>query len=286
MNMKPILYSVANILLASSMTGCVYDAPDRDDVEYLTNDSLPSHTIYQPSDLDNIASPLPVVAWGVGGCTLPGVSVGVFLAEITAAGYLVVSNNSPLSTFPTSSDMLLETIDWAETQNADPDSPYFGKLDTENVALMGHSCGGLEALHAGANDPRIDTVIAVGSGIFDSGSLGGATKDDLLTLPNTLWMNGGPEDIAYPQAENDYAEVPDYVSVVWANYDLSERGSGLFGAHNGTLNDEAGGEYARASILWLDWQLKGVDDNQSQFMQETCGLCSADSKWSVQSKNW
>ena len=283
---KRARYPLAGLIFSIPLAGCVYDAPSRDDVEYLTDDSLPSHTIYQPADLDGIETPLPVVAWGVGGCTLPGVSVGVFLAEITAAGYLVVSNNAPWSTFPTSSDMLIETLDWAEIQNADPDSPYFRKLDTENVALMGHSCGGLEALHAGAGDPRVDTVIAVGSGIFDSGGLGGATKDDLLTLPNTLWMNGGPEDIAYPQAESDYAEVPDYVSVVWANYDLSERGSGLFGAHNGTLNDEAGGEYARASILWLDWHLKGINANQSQFMQDTCGLCATDSKWSVQSKNW
>ncbi|MEC8444092.1 MAG: alpha/beta hydrolase [Pseudomonadota bacterium] len=269
-----------------TLSACVYDAPTRDDIEYLTDESLPSHTIYQPTNLDSVTTPLPVVAWGVGGCTLPGVSVGVFLAEISAAGYLVVSNNSPWSTFPTSSDMLIETLDWAEVQNSDPASEYFGKLDVDNVALMGHSCGGLEALHAGANDPRVDTVIAVGSGIFDSGSLGGATKDDLLTLPPTLWMNGGPEDIAYPQAENDYADVPDYVPVVWANYDLSDRGAGLFGAHNGTLNDEAGGEYARASILWLDWLLKGQESNQVQFMEASCGLCDADERWSVQSKNW
>ncbi|MEQ3692366.1 MAG: hypothetical protein ABNH16_16675 [Thalassolituus sp.] len=284
--MKKLTIATTGVLLTSFLTGCVYDAPDRADVTYETDDNLPRHTVYRPTDMDSVTSPLPVVAWGVGGCTLPGTSVGVFLAEITAAGYLVVSDNNPLATNPTNSDMMLETLDWAEAQNSDPSSIYYRKLDTENMALMGHSCGGLQALHSGATDPRVDTVIAVGSGIFELGGLGGASKEDLLTLPSTLWMNGGPEDIAYPQAESDFAEVPAYVPAVWANYDLTERGSGLFGAHNGTLNDEAGGEYARVSILWLDFMLKGKSDNQAQFMQDSCGLCNADVKWTVQSKHW
>lgn len=284
--MKKLVIATTSAVLAGMISGCVYDAPDRVDVTYETDDNLPSHTVYRPTAMEAVTEPLPVVAWGVGGCTLPGTSVGVFLAEITAAGYLVVSDNNPVATFPTTAEMMIETLDWAETQNSDPSSIYFRKLDTENMALMGHSCGGLQALHSGSIDPRVDTVIAVGSGIFESGGLGGATKDDLLTLPPTLWMNGGPEDIAYPQAEADFAEVHAYVPAVWANYDLTERGSGLFGAHNGTLNDELGGEYARASILWLDFMLKGKTENQAQFMQDTCGLCDADPKWSVQSKNW
>lgn len=283
---KYMIKASAAIVAAGIIAGCVYDAPTRDDLTYTTDDTLSQHTIYYPTNLSSVTEPMPVVAWGVGGCTLPGTSVGVFLGEITAAGYLVISNNNPNATYPTNSDMLLESVDWAEMQNIDPDSIFFGKLDTDHVALMGHSCGGLEALHAGAADPRIDTVIAVGSGIFETGSLGGATMDDLLTLPPTLWMNGGPEDIAYPQAEVNFAEVPTYVPAVWANYDLTERGSGLFGAHNGTLNDDNGGEYARASVLWLDFMLKGMTANQAQFMQDTCGLCDADIKWSVQSKNW
>lgn len=284
--MKKLAIATTSVVLAGMISGCVYDAPDREDVTYETDDTLSSHTIYRPTDMAAVTESLPVVAWGVGGCILPGTSVGVFLAEITAAGYLVVSDNNPTATSPTGADMMIETLDWAEVQNSDPSSIYYRKLDTENMALMGHSCGGLQALHSGAADPRVDTVIAVGSGIFESGGLGGATKDDLLTLPSTLWMNGGPEDIAYPQAEADFAEVPVYVPSVWANYDLTERGSGLFGAHNGTLNDELGGEYARASILWLDFMLKGKTENQAQFMQDTCGLCDADPKWSVQSKNW
>lgn len=64
--------------------------------------------------MTSVTTPLPVVTWGVGSCTLPGTSVGVFLAEITAAGYLVVSDNNPLATNPTNSDMMLETLDWAE----------------------------------------------------------------------------------------------------------------------------------------------------------------------------
>jgi hypothetical protein len=157
-------------------------------------------------------------------------------------------------------------------------------LDTTKVAVMGHSCGGLLALHVGG-DPRISTVVAWNSGIFEAGNLGGATKSDLNDLHGpTLWVNGGPLDIAYPQAQSDFALVPASVPAVWANYDLSDKGAGLTGAHYGTFGDHHGGEFARVGALWLDFTLKGDATARAQFVGP-CELCSAP-KWTVQSKGF
>ena len=151
---------------------------------------------------------------------------------------------------------------------------------------MGQSCGGLEALAAGS-DPRVTSVVAWNSGIFEDGSVGDITKDALNDLHTpTMWVNSGPLDIAYPQAETDYAMVPDHIPAIWANYDLSENGDGIRGAHLGTFFEEDGGEFGRVAVLWLDFQLKGVTENKSQFIGPECGLCAYDPKWTVQYKNW
>jgi len=248
--------------------------------------TLPDHSIYRPADLSALNEKLPIVVWGEGACGTSSTVFGEFLAQIAHANYFVIANNGLVQFKGTTSDMLLDAIDWAITENSREDSKYFDKIDTTKIAMMGQSCGGLEALHAG-DDPRISTVVAWNSGIFDTGSLAGATKADLKELHTpTLWVNGGPKDIAYPQAAKDFAQVPATVPAVWANYDLTERGGSLFGAHMGTFWDPNGGAFAQAGILWLDFTLKGIEENKAYFIGTDCGLCANDPKWSVSYKNW
>jgi len=99
-----------------------------------------------------------------------------------------------------------------------------------------------------------------------------------------MWVNAGPLDIAYPQAEKDYAEVPDTVPAVWANLDLSDRGGGVFGAHLGTYFEPHGGAFAGVALHWLDFALKGDRRAGTTFLGP-CTLCS-EPGWSVQAKNW
>lgn len=281
---KHFLFTYVFMLIFSmGISGC--DSADPD-VKLEQDPGLKNHTIYRPKDLEGLEEKLPIVVWGAGGCISPGFAYNDFLSEIASKHYLVIASNGIFQTRLSNPDMLIEAIDWAISENSRPESKYFGKINTEKVASMGQSCGGLEALHAGA-DPRVTTVVAWNSGIFDTGSLGGATKDDLLTLHTpTMWVNSGPKDIAYAQAEKDYAAVPDYVPAVWANYDLSENGTGVTGAHLGTFFEEKGGEFGRVAILWLDYLLKGVEENKAEFVGPDCPLCAYDPKWTVQYKNW
>jgi len=271
-----------------TISGCLPSDPG---VVAEEDPTLPNHSIYRPADLTTLNEKLPIVVWGEGGCFLPSSAFGEFLGSIALANYLVIANNGIVQLKGTTPDMLLDAIDWAIEENNREDSKYFDKIDTTKIAVMGQSCGGLEALHVG-DDPRVSTVVAWNSGIFDSGTLGsgnlgGATKADLQELHTpTLWVNGGSKDIAYPQAAKDFEQVPDHVPAVWANYDLTDRGGSLLGAHMGTFFDPDGGAFAQAGILWLDFTLKGVDENKSYFVGAECGLCSTDPKWSISYKNW
>ena len=59
-------------------------------------------------------------------------------------------------------------LEWAIAQNSDKDSPYYGKLDVDNIAAAGMSCGGLQALHM-SDDARIKTIMVMNSGYFNGG---------------------------------------------------------------------------------------------------------------------
>jgi len=58
-------------------------------------------------------------------------------------------------------DHALRVIDWTAEQNADPTSPIFGMVDTDTVAMAGHSLGGSASLVAMPQDDRIRTVVSI-----------------------------------------------------------------------------------------------------------------------------
>jgi hypothetical protein len=144
---------------------------------------LPGHTIYRPEDLSPFskANPLPVAAWGNGGCANSSTFYAPFLAEIASRGFLVIAIG-PYTPAPaakssggggmgggTQSAQLLEALDWATAENKRSGSKYYGKVDPTKFAVFGHSCGGLQSLEV-APDPRVSTVLVMDSGVVTPGA--------------------------------------------------------------------------------------------------------------------
>jgi len=89
-----------------------------------------------------------------------------------------------------------------------------------------------------------------------------------------FYLIGGPSDIAYPNATDDFARI-EKVPVVMANLDVG---------HGGTYRQPNGGEFGKAAVAWLKWQLKGDQAARKMFVGADCGLCS-NAAWKVQVKN-
>ncbi len=136
---------------------------------------------------------------------------------------------------------LIQAIDWAMAENARPCSQYYQKLDTAKVAVMGQSCGGLMALNA-AGDRRLTTVVAWNSGLLSPDQ----KVYDSLHTPLAI-IDGGSEDIAYANGARDFDQISS-VPVVFANYPYG---------HMGAYAEDNGGEFGKAGIAWLKWQMLG-----------------------------
>jgi dienelactone hydrolase len=276
--------------------------------------NLPTHTIYRPADLTPFTGrqKLPIISWGNGACSNAGTLFKVFLTQIASHGYLAISigsKDTPLPAFArrasagngetgpaaapesppaapaaplvmmSQDQQLIDAIDWAVSENQRKDSPYYGHLDPSKIAVMGQSCGGLQAI-AVSTDPRIKTTVVWNSGVFSAATaphmaMPGATKDSLRKFhaPVAYFM-GGPADVAYVNAEDDFKQIVN-VPVFKAN---------LHVGHGGTYNHPGGGWFGEVGVAWLDWRLKGDRQAARYFAGSDCTLCT-NPIWSVEKKN-
>jgi hypothetical protein len=261
-----------------------------------TDPSLPTHTIYRPADLSALGvQKMPIVAWGNGGCINSGRSAQNFLNKIASHGFFVVAigpDNVPAPDLsglkpgdrlpPLSPEMvskssqLIDGINWAIAENSRVGSPYYDKLDTKAIAVMGASCGGMQAI-AVSGDPRVKTSIIWNSGVMTVSQemYMPAVKEDLKKFHAPVaYFIGGPADIAYPASEDDFKLI-EGVPVFNANLNVG---------HGGTMGQPNAGWWGEVGVAWLSWQLKGDKEAAKMFEGEKCGLC-VEPVWTVKKKN-
>ncbi|MCO6044038.1 family 43 glycosylhydrolase [Aeoliella sp. ICT_H6.2] len=229
--------------------------------------TLPTHTVYRPRDLDAAfrqEGKLPIIVFANGGCSDSSITHEKVLSEIASHGYVVIAIGALKMTSGerrggrTEATMLTDAIDWIAAQNSDESSSYHERVDLSKIASGGQSCGGAQIL-AVAADSRIKTYMMFNSGMGEM-SMAGASKESLSDLHGPIvYIVGGPSDVATSNAEKDYQNIAD-VPVAFANL--------LEGGHMGTFAEEHGGSFSRIALAWLDWQLKGQDQNAAIFLAD------------------
>ncbi|HEY5567785.1 MAG TPA: hypothetical protein VIM81_11150, partial [Gammaproteobacteria bacterium] len=127
----------------------------------------PGYIVFRPANLDAFPArdTLPVLVWGNGGCAIDSTGYSGFLTTIASHGFLVLGTapQEGAERRQAMADDLRAAVDWAEAETKRAGSPLNGKIATDQVAVMGQSCGGFLSVSLGA-DPRVDTI-----GVFNSG---------------------------------------------------------------------------------------------------------------------
>jgi len=263
---------------------------------------------------------LPVVVWANGACVNVGNRFRPFLTEIASHGYLVLAlgaigprevesatsgstwRGPPAPGSPaaraiaegrmpapgstrtpppeTSPQQMIEAIDWAVAESTRGGSALAGRIDASAVAVMGQSCGGIQAI-AAARDRRVKTLGVWNSGLFSDDSrplaIAGAdvTKAALQSLhTSTIYVTGEPSEVAFRNADDDFDRIGG-VPVFRAWLD----GTG----HSGTYRESNGGAYAPVAVAWLNWQLRGDVRAAPMFQGPDCDLCR-NPRWHVRKK--
>ena len=170
---------------------------------------------------------------------------------------------------------LKQALEWVIAQNADKNSPYYGKLDIDNIAAAGMSCGGLQALHM-SGDARIKTILVMNSGYF--GSDDSEDKASLATMKqkSVIWILGGSTDIAWENGNDDFKRMSGSMPACLVSLD----GIG----HGGTYMQPHGGDYAKVAGAWLKWWLKGDKEASTMFTGNEPGVSKMEG-WMIERKN-
>ncbi|WP_119728152.1 poly(ethylene terephthalate) hydrolase family protein [Thermomonospora amylolytica] len=277
MNLGRFVRRVITVAAAFTLIGTLLNAPAAYaapggsgpyPADYETTLRLWNHTVYRP---ENIPADIrmPIVAWGNGACRADGTWFENILKEFASHGFLVIANGRPGGTGQTDAEMLTDAIDWAIAENTRIGSKYRGRIDTTKIAVMGQSCGGIEAYEASA-DPRVTTTV-----LYNSGMLSDAENWRLSRLHAPIaYFIGGPTDIAYENAMDDWNRLPSGLPAFMGNLDVG---------HFGTFSQPNGGEFGRVGSAWLKWRLKGDTAAGRLFVGSNCGLCGTE--WDVRQKN-
>ena len=264
---------------------------------------LPFHTVYRPQDLARVDGAVPVLLWGNGACKASNLRYWDVLGTLAAHGYVVVAYGDA----DAESDMEKRTVTPQRMQDAlhwlaheARSQPGYEQLDAGRVGVVGTSCGGLEALVAGA-DARVGSVGALNTGFFATGhpmgaALGGYVTQDVKHIrAPTLFVVGGPTDIAHPQAVANFhaARAPVVLannpagghSGFWAGIrtttDANDPSRVLDQRIDYTITHEA----VEVLVRWFDWTLKGDAGQGDYFLGPECGLCTVPG-WRVTSRNF
>jgi hypothetical protein len=216
------------------------------------------YTLFRPEPLEP-GKTYPLLTWGNGTCSHP-LLFDELINHVVSHGFIVIASNSRQ---PGDGKVMLRGIDFMLSENANKDSPLYGKIDTKMIGAFGHSQGSMATAKAGADKRIVVTVPIMGASAADARMLNGPT----------FLIAGEKDTIVAPSGIRDAYNA----ATVPAVYGLSLGQDHLMpGLKPDVIWD--------AVTAWFKIHLAGDQQARGMFYGDQCTLCK-DPRWQVQRKN-
>jgi len=228
----------------------------------------PTSGLFYPTELGKDGLKHPVFVWGCGGMTNPSFYVDV-LEHIASHGFIVIGEVSEIGD---NGLPLTACIDWIIDENNRAQSVFYQKVDTDKIALGGHSIGSVNSFLV-ATDPRITTTIHVAGGSLDD-----------IYDPNAETTGKGGRSLVHPvayiSAESDMFGNVEKLEKDYANTTVPAFMTIISGTEHIAIT------LAALPVMtgWLRWHLGGETERRSMFLDPTGEFCTG--IYLSKNKNW
>ena len=225
--------------------------------------AAPQFTLFRPADLAQGGLCHPVITWGNGTGSAPS-TYKVLLNQLASHGFVVIASNSPNVAQGTPAPMIVG-VTWVLSQNDDPTSEMYQRIDTTHIGATGHSQGAFATTTAGA-DSHITTIAPIC----------GAQAQRNLHGPALLLCGGQDTTVPCSTVQTAFNGITNQ-PVMLADYLSSD--------HISWLSFRAGSlsPVEVAVTAWMRVQLMGDTALRPRFYGASCTLCT-DAAWQITQK--
>lgn len=229
-----------------------------------SNDSVGEYTaeyngnkqaVFYPAKAVSGNGTYPIIAWA-NGTAVSYTFYTDFLKAMAEGGYIVVANDVTMAADGTAQ---MASIDFIISENSNPDSVLYKKINTKKIGVAGHSQGGRCAVNVASMDSRVSCVLSVAGSNYTE-------EAEKNALP-TFFMTGTADWIVsssqWVKPAYDLCKGP----AVYASY--------VKGTHTSCNSDVE--SYSNYAVKWFDIWLKNDDSAKKVFRNG--GELANDGKW-------
>jgi predicted dienelactone hydrolase len=244
--------------------------------------------IYAPKDIGRDRTRHPIVTWGNGTFASPDL-YDYFLRHLASWGFVVVATRDRSTA---SGQTLLDAIAFLRKQEADPVSPFHGRLDFDKVAAVGHSQGAggaMKALMAAHGAIRTAIAIELPSRKLCRGTDCADIPMKMPSASSVFFVSGSEDGISPSQSVQAYYG------------DVPQGRIKAMGIIEGTDHNDVQGKprcrwlaigcrkgvqpFLGYPLAWLMWQLQDDPNGLAIFRSGQGELFGSDSGWQQAASN-
>ena len=206
-------------------------------VEYGALMSFEKYEIYYPSDMDKISTPLPVVVF-VNGTGVPGSKYQALQKHMASWGFITIATEEDYAWNGFSAEMSVRFLKMLNETNGEyygKENIFYGKIDTDNIGITGHSQGGYGVINAitdqrNKNSYKASVILSSAPSLKNNDFLWDADSSKISTPTMFISTTGQFDQIvaSLPLLTEEYNKISNDVDKVLMRQNSGDHGDMLY----------------------------------------------------------